>query len=128
MKDRDPGLSLTEVAAYCDSKPGSSRTWPFGPSPLVFKAAGKMFALLGHLEGMEVVSLKCDPERSIVLRASFGAIVPGYHLNKAHWNTLYLDGSLPPSLVHELIDHAIDLVVGSPRRPRPRRQRGRAHR
>ena len=108
---RKSDLDLAAIASYCDSKPGSAGTRPFGPEPLVFKAAGKMFALLGHLDGNEVVSLKCDPDRSAVLRTSFRAIVPGYHLNKEHWNTVVLDGSVPPPLVTELIDHSFDLAT-----------------
>jgi predicted DNA-binding protein (MmcQ/YjbR family) len=108
-----------EVAAYCGSRPGATATRPFGPEPLVFKVAGKMFALLGELNGQAVVSLKCDPDRASVLRASFAAITPGYHLNKEHWNTLVLDGSLPAPLIEELIDHSFDLVTRGPRRRRP---------
>ena len=113
-------LRLAEIADYCGSKPGSSSGRPFGPGPLVFKVAGKMFALLGHLDGKEVVSLKCDPDRSSVLRTSFRAIVPGYHLNKEHWNTVVLDGSVPPPLVTELIDHSYDLAAAARGRSRGR--------
>jgi predicted DNA-binding protein (MmcQ/YjbR family) len=87
----------------------------------VFKVAGRMFALLGRLDGNDVVSLKCEPERSSVLRTSFPAIVPGYHLNKEHWNTLVLDGSLPAPLVTELIDHSYDLASSPRKRGRTRR-------
>jgi predicted DNA-binding protein (MmcQ/YjbR family) len=107
-------VGLAEVTAYCRSRPGASATTPFGPSPLVFKAAGRMFALIGHHDERPVISLKADPERSLLLRTSFAAITPGYHLNKEHWNTLVLDGSLPASLVTELIDHSHDLVVRMP--------------
>jgi predicted DNA-binding protein (MmcQ/YjbR family) len=124
MAARKPRLTLAKIAAYCDTKSGAVRTTPFGPEPLVFKVAGRMFALLGHLDGNEVVSLKCDPERSAVLRASYDAIVPGYHLNKEHWNTLILDGSLPPPLVTELIDHSYELTnKKKPSKPRSSRRR-----
>lgn len=98
------------VAAHCLAKPRSVRSTPFGPEPYVYKIGGKIFALLGHWQGKEIVSVKCDPDRSTSLRASFASIVPGYHLNKEHWNTLFLDGSLDESLISELIDHSYDLV------------------
>jgi predicted DNA-binding protein (MmcQ/YjbR family) len=116
-------MTLTAVAAHCDGKPRSVRTRPFGPEPLVFKVGGRIFALLGRNDGAEAVSLKCDPERSPVLRASYRSIIPGYHLNKEHWNTVRLDGSVPAALVTELIDHSYDLVAAVTRRARTRRTR-----
>jgi predicted DNA-binding protein (MmcQ/YjbR family) len=111
---RRPRPGLADVEACCDSKPGSSRSRPFGPEPLVFKVEGKMFALLlRRKDAPPIVNLKCDPERALILRASFPAITPGYHANKTHWNSLVLDGSLPASLVMELIDHSYDLAFGS---------------
>jgi predicted DNA-binding protein (MmcQ/YjbR family) len=118
-KPRRAGSS--EVEAYCRSKPAITASTPFGPEPLVFKVAGKMFALLGHLDGQPVVSLKCDPEQSLTLRATFPAITPGYHLNKRHWNTLTLDGSLPAALVIDLIDHAYELVAAAANPPAKKR-------
>ncbi len=118
-------LRYADVAAHCAKQPGSQRTRPFGPEPLVFKVGGKIFALLGHREGHDSVSLKCDPERSTVLRTSYAAIIPGYHLNKEHWNTLILDGSLPASLVKQLIDHSYELVSGASRGSPRRHARGR---
>lgn len=128
MARRSP-FSERQVAAYCRSRPGAVATRPFGPEPLVFKAAGKMFALVGRRSGQSAVSVKCDPDRSLLLRSSFAAITPGYHLNKEHWNTLALDGSLPAQLVKELIDHSHELVTRSARKPgrspapRPARKR-----
>jgi predicted DNA-binding protein (MmcQ/YjbR family) len=127
MPARSSGLGSARVAAYCGSRPGISRSTPFGPRPLVFKAAGKMFALVGERDGQAAVSLKCDPDRSALLRASFPSITPGYHLNKTHWNTIVLDGSVPESLVKELIDHAHELVTAkATRTPRPRAARKRS--
>lgn len=103
-------VRLKHVEAYCDQKANSQRTLPFGPSPLVYKLGGKIFALLGEYRDRECVSLKCDPDRSVVLRVSYPAIIPGYHLNKTHWNTVLLDGSVPKGLLWELIDHSYDLV------------------
>jgi len=84
---------------------------PFGPDVLVYKVAGKMFATLGFEGEMGRMNLKCHPERAVDLRDEYEAILPGYHMNKTHWNTLVLDGSLSASLVAELIDHSYDLVV-----------------
>ncbi|MCW5876254.1 MAG: MmcQ/YjbR family DNA-binding protein [Anaerolineales bacterium] len=93
------------------SKPGAEASYPFGPGALVFKVAGKMFALLGEDEAIESINLKCDPQDALALRAAHPAITPGYHMNKKHWNTLLLDGSLPDELVLELIDQSYDLVA-----------------
>lgn len=106
-------MTLAAVQARCEAKPDSVLTTPFGPRPYVYKTAGKMFALLGYLDGHEVVSLKCDPERSAMLRLSFPAITAGYHLHKDHWNTVRLDGSVPASLIRELVDHAYDVIAAS---------------
>lgn len=84
---------------------------PFGPDVLVYKVAKKMFATLGFEDEIGRMNLKCDPDRAIELRDESDSILPGYHMSKKHWNTLILDGSLPASLVTELIDHSYDLVV-----------------
>lgn len=97
--------------AACGAKPGSVEDYPFGAEVAVFKVAGKMFALvpLGSLPGS--VSLKCDPDLAIGLRGRHPAITAGYHLNKRHWNTITLDGSLPDDQLLDLIDHSYELVV-----------------
>ncbi|GAA2008618.1 MmcQ/YjbR family DNA-binding protein [Catenulispora subtropica] len=87
--------------------------FPFGPEPSVFKVAGKMFAISLLDERPLAVSLKCDPELSVSLRASYPAIRPGYHLNKRHWNTVTIDGSLSERMVLEMIEDSYDLVVKS---------------
>ncbi|MFW2386125.1 MAG: MmcQ/YjbR family DNA-binding protein [Akkermansiaceae bacterium] len=84
---------------------------PFGPDVLVYKVGGKMFATLGFEDEIGNMNLKCDPDRAVELREEHTAIIPGYHMNKKHWNTLILDGSLFASLVAELIDHSYDLVI-----------------
>jgi predicted DNA-binding protein (MmcQ/YjbR family) len=80
----------------------------------VFKVAGKIFALLSERDSPGALSLKCDPEHGEVLRAEHEAVVPGYHLNKRHWITITLDGSLPQAMIEELIEDSYDLVA--PRR------------
>jgi predicted DNA-binding protein (MmcQ/YjbR family) len=84
--------------------------FPFDANTLVFKVMGKMFAL-ADVDLFESVNLKCDPERSAELREQFPGIVPGFHMNKNHWNTVSMDGSVPDKLVLELIDHSYELVV-----------------
>ena len=108
-----------EVREVCASKPGAVETYPFGPNTAVYKVGGKMFALVPRDARPASVSLKCDPDWSEVLRTAYAAVVPGYHLNKKHWNTLVLDGSVPDDEVEELIGHSYELVLESlPRRVR----------
>jgi predicted DNA-binding protein (MmcQ/YjbR family) len=87
---------------------------PFGPDHLVYKIAGrKLFAILSPEEVPVRVNLKCDPERALDLRDRHPAIQPGYHMNKKHWNTVLLDGSLPAPLIRDLVEHSYELVFGS---------------
>jgi predicted DNA-binding protein (MmcQ/YjbR family) len=106
-------MDLPDVIAHFLSKPGAEETTPFGPDILVYKVGGKMFALTAPDDFPASINLKCDPERSIELRETWTAITPGYHMNKKHWNTLMLDGSVPTLLIRELIDHSYELVAKS---------------
>lgn len=118
-------MNADTVRDYFLSKPETEEGTPFGPDVLVYKVVEKMFGLLGFSEnsdGVEVarINLKCNPDRALELRAEHEAIIPGYHMNKRHWNTLILDGSLPDDLIRELVDHSWDLVVaGLPKKLRP---------
>jgi predicted DNA-binding protein (MmcQ/YjbR family) len=107
-------LSSADVRAYCLDLPDTTEEYPFGRSPEVctFKVAGKIF-LLSWLTAPPPlqVSLKCDPHIAVNLRATYPAVVAGYHLNKRHWNTVTLDGSVPDELVLEMIQDSFDLVV-----------------
>jgi predicted DNA-binding protein (MmcQ/YjbR family) len=103
-------MNIEEFREYCLKKPGVTEEFPFDESTLVFKVMGKMFALT-NLDGEWSVALKCDPEKAIELREQYPAIRPGYHMNKVHWNTVAMDGSLNERLVLELIDHSYQLVV-----------------
>ncbi len=96
---------------YCVSFPGSSETFPFGPETSVFKVAGKMFAVSRLAERPLRVSLKCEPLLAEQLRDAHPSVLPGYHLNKRHWNTVVIDGSLPAQMVREMIEDSYDLVV-----------------
>jgi predicted DNA-binding protein (MmcQ/YjbR family) len=102
-----------ETRDYLLSKKAASEETPFGPDVLVYKVGGKMFATLGLENDIGRSNLKCDPEKAIDLRLEHDQILPGYHMNKKHWNTLVLDGSLKPKLVCELIDHSYQLVLAS---------------
>lgn len=107
-------MNREELRAYLLSKAQAVEEHPFGPGTSVYKVAGKMFALLPD-EGPLTVSLKCDPYLAALLRENRPAVIPGYHLNKRHWNTVKLDGSIADDLgddeVREMIDHSYDQVV-----------------
>ena len=104
---------------WCLAQSGSIEDFPFGPEVSVFKVAGKMFALSALDREPLEVSVKCEPELALQLRASYDAIRPGYHLNKQHWNTVTLDDTLPDQLVRDLIEDSYDLVVSAlPKRTR----------
>lgn len=109
----NPAMDLPDVIDRFMSKPGAEETTPFGPDALVYKVGGKMFALADPSNFPPRINLKCDPDRSVELREEYSGIIPGYHMNKRHWNTLILDGSIPSPRVAELIDHSYDLVVAS---------------
>jgi predicted DNA-binding protein (MmcQ/YjbR family) len=97
---------------YLEGKPGAWRDMPFGSDALVFKVLDKMFALLAWQADPLKISLKADPIDAIILRKQYEAIKPGYHLNKKHWITVTLDGSVPDDEVRQMIDDSYTLVVG----------------
>ena len=104
-------MNIEEFRQYCISKKAVTEELPFDEHTLVFKVMGKMFALTGLQRLPPQVNLKCDPERAIELREAYdGAIFPGYHMSKIHWNTLIIQ-NLPPQLIVALIDHSYALVV-----------------
>jgi predicted DNA-binding protein (MmcQ/YjbR family) len=112
-------MDATELRQWCLQHAGAIEDFPFGPETSVFKVAGKMFALSALDRAPLEVSVKCEPELAAQLRHSYPAIRPGYHLNKRHWNTITLDGSLPDQLLGDLIEDSYDLVVSAlPRRVR----------
>ncbi|HEY0453105.1 MmcQ/YjbR family DNA-binding protein [Actinophytocola sp.] len=105
------GSQRDRVIVQCQAEPGSAEDYPFGDEVAVFKVAGRMFALVSVGPPPGNVSLKCDPHLAAALRARYTAITPGYHLNKQHWNTVALDGSVPDEELRELIDHSYELVI-----------------
>ena len=104
-------ITLDDLRKYCCQKPGVEETFPFDQETLVFKVKGKMFALTNITREEFRVNLKCDPDWSLILREHYAAVKPGYHMNKRHWNTVTLDGSIPDDEFWELVDHSYRLVV-----------------
>ena len=106
-------MSPSTLGNLLHALPNVEESEPFGPGVFVQKIGGKMFALYSEDDDGLRMNLKCDPDRAIELREEHEAIIPGYHMNKKHWNTLILDGSLPATLVKQLIRHSYDLVFAS---------------
>ncbi len=106
-------MNIETIREYCLSKPAVEETLPFGPDTLVYKVAGKVFLLMGLDETELSFNVKCDPEIAVELREQYASVLPGYHMNKKHWNTIMVDGSVALKQLKEWIDHSYDLVVGS---------------
>ncbi len=100
-----------ELRDHCLAFRGSAETFPFGPETFVFKVAGKIFALSRLAQVPLRVSLKCEPLLAEQLREAHPAVLPGYHLNKRHWNTVLVDGSLPDGMIKDMVEDSYDLVV-----------------
>lgn len=107
-------MNLEELREYCLAKKGVEEGMPFGDTTLVMKVMGKIFALLPLEAEIQTINLKCDPARAIELREAYpDSIQPGYHMNKAHWNTVSSELGLPKKLLQEMIDHSYELIVAS---------------
>lgn len=113
---------MKNIKQYLLSKPFSTESFPFGEGVSVFKVNNKLFALLslGKPDQQKAdkptywwLNLKCDPQEAVMLRDIFPAIIPGYHMNKLHWNTLILDGSIPVGEIERMIDNSFNLVVSN---------------
>ena len=102
-----------DLRALCMGFAGAEETYPFGPLTTVFKVRGKIFAIANLDADPQSVSLKCEPELAEQLRADHAAITPGYHLNKRHWNTVAVDGSLPEPMLRDMVEDSYDLVVSA---------------
>lgn len=102
-------LNIETFRNHCIQKQGVTEEFPFDSETLAYKVGGKIFALT-NIELFESINLKCDPERAVELRERYDAVTPGFHMNKKHWNTVKIDGSLPDSLIFDWIDHSYDLV------------------
>ena len=104
-------MNIEQIREYCIRKKGVTEEFSFDEETLVFKVVGKIF-LLASLESIPLqINLKCDPEKAIELREEFESVQPGYHMNKAHWNTITLDGTVPAKKIFEWIDDSYNLVV-----------------
>jgi len=109
-------MNRQQVKAYCSAKPEAVLEYPFGDDVAVYKIRGKIFALVPEVANRLSVSLKCEPNRAAALRDIYPAVTAGYHLNKKHWNTVLLDGSLPTSEIEIQIDHSYFLVFSGLRK------------
>jgi predicted DNA-binding protein (MmcQ/YjbR family) len=105
-------MNIETLREYCLSKPGAEETLPFGPDTLVYKVRGKVFLLTGLDEEEFRFNVKCDPDRAVELREEFPCVLPGWHMNKKHWNTIVVDGSVSVQQLKEWIDHSYELVAG----------------
>jgi predicted DNA-binding protein (MmcQ/YjbR family) len=105
-------VNIESLREYCISKKGVSESFPFGGDTLVFKVANKIF-LLASLNQPISFNVKCDPDEAIVLREKYSEVIPGYHMNKNHWNTVYFNGSLSDKQLYEMINRSYDLVLKS---------------
>ncbi|NEU09268.1 MmcQ/YjbR family DNA-binding protein [Flavihumibacter sp. R14] len=105
-------MNIETLREYCLAKPGVTETLPFGPDTLVFKVMDKMF-LLTSLNNPESFNVKCDPERAVQLREEYSEVTPGYHMNKTHWNTVFIKGRLTEAQLKDMIDDSYELIVAS---------------
>jgi len=105
-------INIEEVRDYCLAKPCVTEGFPFDEKSLVFKVCNKMFAILSLDEDFRI-NLKCNPEKAVKLREEYSEIIPGYHMNKKHWNTVDLEGKLKADFVKQLIDDSYNLVFKS---------------
>jgi predicted DNA-binding protein (MmcQ/YjbR family) len=103
-------VNIESFRSYCLSKKGVTEEFPFGENTPVYKVVGKMFALT-NLEDFTSINLKVDPEIGVELREKYPSVQPGYHMNKRHWITVLMDGSIPDKLIHQWVNNSYDLVV-----------------
>lgn len=106
-------MDIESLRNYCLSKPAVEETLPFGPDTLVYKVGGKIFLLCGLNSEVLQFNVKSDPEKAIELRERYECVQPGYHMNKKHWNTIIVDGSVSNSMLKEWIDDSYELIVDS---------------
>ncbi len=105
-------MNIEVFRTYCLGKKGVTEEFPFEEETLVFKVLGKMFALT-DVQGFSSVNLKCDPEEGVELREKYSSVIPGYHMNKKHWITVLMDGSISDKLLKVWIDKSYELVASS---------------
>lgn len=103
--------TIDDLRRYLVCKAGVTEDYPFGPSTLALRVGGKIFALTTVDKSPLRLNLKCDPDEADALRAEFRAVLPGYHMNKQHWNTVILDDTIPDDRIREMVDESYCLVV-----------------
>jgi predicted DNA-binding protein (MmcQ/YjbR family) len=103
-------MNIEELREYCLAKKSVTESFPFNETTLVFKVAGKMFCLTDLVDDF-AVALKNDPEKNMELREQFPAVRPGYHMNKQHWNTVEVDGTISDETLKKLVDESYQLIV-----------------
>lgn len=106
-------MTVEDLKKYCLSKKAAKEEYPFGPEVIVIKVCGKMFALISNKEGEVNISLKCEPLLADSLRQEYSYIIPGYHLNKRHWNTVIIEDYIIKEHLYWMIDNSYDLVFNS---------------
>lgn len=106
-------MDVESFREYCMAKAGATESTPFGEDTLVFKVGGKMFALAALDEVPARANLKCDPDLALELRDRYEQVIPGYHMNKKHWNTVEIESGIPMAELRKMIDHSYELVVKS---------------
>lgn len=105
-------MNVEEIREFCLLQKGTTESLPFDDVTLVFKVGGKMFALLSLDEPL-AIALKCDPDKAIELRERYPCVTPGYHMNKKHWNTVLVDGTVAPHIIKQWIIDSYQLIVDS---------------
>lgn len=106
-------MNIEELRDYCLQKKGVEESFPFGNETLVFKVADKLFLLAGLNSKPFQFNVKCDPDKAIELREKYSSVLPGYHMNKAHWNTIICDGSVSKKIIFSWVDDSYRLIVNS---------------
>ena len=106
-------MNVETLREYCLSKKAVTEDFPFGETTLVFRVMEKIFLLVALDASPLQFNAKCNPEKAVELREEYDAIKPGYHMNKKHWNTIVIDGTIPNALIKEMIDDSYDLIVQS---------------
>ncbi len=106
-------MDIETLRSYCLSKTGVSESFPFGEETLVFKVFGKIFLLTNLFSVPTSFNVKCEPEKALEWREKYLAVQPGYHMNKKHWNTVLIDGSIESGILMEMINDSYDLVFNS---------------
>ena len=106
-------MDIEQLRDYCLSKPHCQEGFPFGPETLVFKVNGKLFLLVSLDKDQLQFNVKCNPLLAEELREQYSCVLPGYHMNKKHWNTILVDGSVTNNLLRNWIDHSYELVSKS---------------